>query len=144
MILVIYFISYGIIITLFYNLIIKKKGIKELLDADPDPEIIAEELKKVMNLIFKQLKKQIKSEEYYAGNGILSAMLKIIKMYTLRILQSNNDDDENEQDIDYFSQHIYKAPELTQSVNINWQPLQTERQASQQNSIQVKIHYLSL
>jgi len=122
----------------------KKKGIKELLDADPDPEIIAEELKKVMNLIFKQLKKQIKSEEYYAGNGILSAMLKIIKMYTLRILQSNNDDDENEQDIDYFSQHIYKAPELTQSVNINWQPLQTERQASQQNSIQVKIHYLSL
>lgn len=97
-----------------------------------------------MNLIFKQLKKQIKSEEYYAGNGILSAMLKIIKMYTLRILQSNNDDDENEQDIDYFSQHIYKVPELIQSVNINWQPLQTERQASQQNSIQVKIHFLNI
>ena len=89
-----------------------------------------------MNLIFKQLKKQIKSEEYYAGNGILSAMLKIIKMYTLRILQSNNsnEDDENEQEIDFFSQHIYKVPELSQSVNINWQPLQT---SSQPHQIQV-------
>lgn len=102
--------------------------IKELLDADPDPEIIAEELKKVMNLIFRQLKRQIKSEEYYAGNGILSAMLKIIKMYTLRILQPNDDENADEE-VDYFSQHIYRAPEplIVQQQS----PLKFEHEISQ-------------
>jgi chromosome segregation ATPase len=37
--------------------------IKELLDADPDPEIIGEEVKQVMNLIYRQLKQQIKPEQ---------------------------------------------------------------------------------
>ncbi len=88
--------------------------IKELLDAEPDPETIAEELKKVMNLIFRQLKRQIKPDEYYAGDGILSAMLKIIKVFTLRILQSNDgQENSTEEEFDFFSQHIYKVPELS-------------------------------
>lgn len=85
--------------------------IKELLNAEPDSEVIAEEVKKLMNLIYKKLKAQIKPEEYYAGNGILTAMLKIIKMATLQVLQSNDDAAVQSDDADYFSQHIYKASE---------------------------------
>ena len=84
--------------------------IRELLDAEPDAEVIGEQVKTVMNSVFKTLKTQLKPEQYYVGNGILTAMLKIIKMCTMQVLHSN-DMEQQDQDVDYFSQHIYKTPE---------------------------------
>lgn len=83
--------------------------IKELLDAEPDAEVIGEEIKKLMNLMYKRLKVQIKADQFYSGNGILTAMLKMIKMITLQVI-SKNESEETEEDVDYFSQHIYQAP----------------------------------
>lgn len=37
-------------------------------------------------------------------------MLKIIKMITLQALNSNEEAGGDEEDVDYFSQHIYQAP----------------------------------
>ena len=85
--------------------------IKELAEAEPDPEVIGEEVKKVMNAMYKKIKSQIKQEQYYSGNGILTAMLKIIKMVTLQLFQSQDEQDE-EADVDYFSQHIYVKSNL--------------------------------
>jgi hypothetical protein len=89
--------------------------IRELLDAEPDPEVIGEEVKKVMNSIYRQLKQQIKQENYYSGNGVLTGMLKIIKMYTLKVLQQQSNDDETEEKYDFFSQHIYLPESIGKS-----------------------------
>ena len=85
--------------------------IKELLDADPDPEIIEEEVKKVMNVLYRKLKTQIKSGEYYAGNGILTGLLKIIKIATMLVLHSEESLDESQAEEDFFSQHVYRLSE---------------------------------
>ncbi len=84
--------------------------VNELLEAAPDPEIIGEELKKVMNSIYRQLKVQIAPELYYSGNGILSGMLRIIKIYTIKVLQQTASEDEEEEDqakYDVFSAFVY-------------------------------------
>ena len=84
-----------------------EKRIKELIEADPDPEVICDEVKKVMNLIYRQIKIQIRPEEYYFGNGILIGMLKIIKFFTIRIVQQiASDDEEDQEKFNVFSQHI--------------------------------------
>lgn len=96
--------------------------VRELLDAEPDPEVIGEEVKKLMNAMYKKLKVQIKPEQYYSGNGILTAMLRIIKMVTLQLLNSQENQEQDEE-VDYFSQHIYKAPEvIIPTVNIPASP----------------------
>ena len=82
--------------------------IKELLEAEPESEVVAEEVKKLMNKMYKIIKLQVKPDQNYSGNGILIAMLKIIKMVTLQLLDSKTDhqfDDET----DFFSQFIYVA-----------------------------------
>lgn len=87
--------------------------IKELLESEPDPEVIGEEVKRVMNSIYRQIKIQIRPEHYYSGNGILMGMLKIIKIYTIRVLQQmSEDDDEDAEKYDLFSQHIYMPDSL--------------------------------
>ena len=107
--------------------------IKELLEQDPDPELIGEEVKKVMNSIYRQLKLQIRPEHYYAGNGVLTAMLKIIKMYTIRAMQQTGDDEDELEKMDFFSQHIY-VPE--QQVFVQEKPQQL---ATVENQQEIKI-----
>ena len=85
--------------------------IKELIEAEPDTEVIGEEVKKLMNAMYRKLKSQIKPEQYYVGNGILTAMLKIIKMVTLQVLH-----DTEEEEVDYFSEHIYKSIEAATKI----------------------------
>lgn len=97
--------------------------IKELLDAEPDAEVIGEEIKKLMNLMYKKLKAQIKPELFYSGNGILTAMLKIIKMITLQVLNPEQSTDE---EVDYFSQHIYVAPPPPVIVSVQQEPVKSE------------------
>jgi FK506-binding protein 15 len=90
-------------------LIMKEKyeaKIKELVDAEPDSEVIGEEVKKIMNAMYKKIKVQIKQDQFYSGNGILTAMLKIIKLVTLQMF-NQEEKAEEDGDIDYFSQHIY-------------------------------------
>jgi hypothetical protein len=87
--------------------------IKELLEAEPDVEIIAEQMKKLMNVVYRKLKAQIKPDEYYQGFGILTAMLKIIKTVTLKLVDAKASDNVSEKilevdDVDYFSEYIYK------------------------------------
>lgn len=97
--------------------------IKELIEADPDPEVICDEVKKVMNSIYRQIKLQIKPEEYYSGNGILIGMLKIIKVFTIRILQQITSDDEEDQDkFNFFSQHILEQENMNTAKNFEQQP----------------------
>lgn len=64
------------------------------------------EVKKIMNAMYKKIKSQIKPEQYYSGNGMLTAMLKIIKAITLQMFQGQED---QEEEVDYFSQHIYQG-----------------------------------
>ncbi len=56
--------------------------------------------------MFKKIRSQIKQDQYYSGNGILTALLKIIKAITLKMFQGEEAQDDQE-DVDYFSQHIY-------------------------------------
>ncbi|CAF0730058.1 unnamed protein product [Brachionus calyciflorus] len=103
--------------------------IKELLDAEPDTEIVAEEVKKLMNAMYKKIKSQIRPDQFYSGNGILIAMLKIIKMVTLQVLNSKNEELE-EENIDYFSQHIYEPQVVTkpdtEAQTIKLEPVRQE------------------
>ena len=85
--------------------------IKELLNADPDPGIIEEEVKKVMNVLYRKLKTQIKGDEYYSGNGILTGLLKIIKIATMLVLHSDESLDESQINEDFFSPHVYSLSE---------------------------------
>ncbi len=61
-------------------------------------------------------------------------------MFTLRILQSNNELENNieEQEYDFFSQHIYKTPEL--SV----QSMQGELKFETQISHPIQVHLFIL
>lgn len=106
--------------------------IREMLDQGPDPEVIGDEVKKVMNSIYRQIKLQIKPEVYYSGNGIIMGMLKIIKIYTIRVLQqptgSDSDEEDNEK-FDVFSMHIYVPEQVSQE--------QFKVQFQQQSSIEV-------
>ena len=84
-----------------------------------------------MNSIYRQLKVQIAPEQYYSGNGILSGMLKIIKIYTIRVLQqvtSDDEDGEEQSKYDVFSAFVY-VPE--NGGEDGWRDLQ------QQASIEV-------
>lgn len=106
--------------------------IREMLNQGPDPEVIGDEVKKVMNSIYRQIKLQIKPEVYYSGNGIIMGMLKIIKIYTIRVLQqatgSDSDEEDNEK-FDVFSMHIYVPEQVSQE--------QFKVQFQQQSSIEV-------
>jgi hypothetical protein len=84
--------------------------IRELLDTEPDAELIADEVKKIMNAMYKKLKAQVKPDEHYNGAGILTAMIKLIKLFTLKLLETEQGETKEEEEIDYFSEYIYKPP----------------------------------
>jgi FK506-binding protein 15 len=90
-----------------------EQRIRELLEAEPEAEVIAEEVKKLMNVIYKKLKAQIKTDENYSGNGILNGMLRIIKLVTLQLLNAQNDNDNNNNDeidnVNFFDAYITKT-----------------------------------
>lgn len=44
---------------------------------------------------------QIAPELYYSGNGILSSMLRFIKIYTIKVLQQTTEDEEEEDQAKY-------------------------------------------
>ena len=77
-----------------------------------------------MNVLYRKLKAQIKSDEYYAGNGILAGLLKIIKLATLLVLhpEESQVESENQADEDFFSQHVYRMTEMAKMQEQHRQP----------------------
>jgi hypothetical protein len=66
---------------------------------DEQPQLINEQVKRAINIIFQRLKTRIQPKKQYTGEEFLSRSLEIIKKATLKIL-SNDDDDDDEQSED--------------------------------------------
>ena len=79
--------------------------IKELMDAEPDSEVLNEYVKKCMNSIYQKLKLQVNLKNNYSGEGVLTGMLKLIKFFTIQIMQSK-ESESDEEAADYFSEYI--------------------------------------
>ncbi len=69
--------------------------IKELIDADPDPEVICTEIKTSMNYLYRKLKQQIDTDYYYNGQDLLGSFLKLIKLTTVRIIKAKENNNED-------------------------------------------------
>ncbi len=131
-----------------------EQRVNELIEAKPEPEVIGEEVKKVMNSLYRQLKAQIAPEQYYSGNGILSGLLKILKIYTIRVLQQVNSEDEDEEDqakYDVFSAFVYlpendrdeKLKEFQQNTSNEVLPKTHKELVSWHNNNYNKVQFLN-
>ena len=134
--------------------------IKELMDAEPDSEVLNEYVKKCMNTIFQKLKAQISLKNNYSGEGVLHAMLKLIKFVTIKIMKPKSDDDEEEEDDNeenYFSEHVVDFDEKLEDQRVGYedkisklkeefstrQQLASLQHESQIKSMEVKIEGLN-
>ncbi|CAF3617892.1 unnamed protein product [Rotaria sordida] len=67
---------------------------------DEQPQLINEQVKRTINIIFQSLKARIRPTKQYTGEQFLSRSLEIIKKATLKVLSNNDDDEQNEQSTD--------------------------------------------
>jgi hypothetical protein len=65
---------------------------------DEQPELINEEVKRAINIIFQRLKTRIQPTKQYTGEEFLSRSLEIIKKATLKVLSNNEDDNQPSSD----------------------------------------------
>jgi hypothetical protein len=113
-----------------------------------------------MNTIFQKLKAQISLKNNYSGEGVLHAMLKLIKFVTIKIMKPKSDDDEEEEDDneeDYFSEHVVDFDEKLEDQRVGYedkisklkeefstrQQLASLQHESQIKSMEVKIEGLN-
>jgi TolA-binding protein len=130
------------------------------MDAEPDSEVLNEYVKKCMNTIFQKLKAQISLKNNYSGEGVLHAMLKLIKFVTIKIMKPKSDDDEEEEDDNeenYFSEHVVDFDEKLEDQGVGYedeisklkeefstrQQLASLQHESQIKSMEVKIEGLN-
>jgi len=66
---------------------------------DEQPQLINEEVKRAINMIFQRLKARIQPTKQYTGEEFLSRSLEIIKKATLKILSNNDEDEPSSDDI---------------------------------------------
>ena len=62
---------------------------------DEQPQLINDQVKRAINIIFQRLKTRIQPTKQYTGEQFLSRSLEIIKKATLKVL-SNNDDEQQQ------------------------------------------------
>jgi len=84
---------------------------------DEQPQLINEQVKRAINIIFQRLKTRIQPKKQYTGEEFLSRSLEIIKKATLKIL-SNDDDDNDEQ-----SEDNIQSEDENQETEKNDEPL---------------------
>jgi hypothetical protein len=87
---------------------------------DEQPQLVNEQIKRAINIIFQRLKTRIRPTKQYTGEQFLSRALEIIKKATLKVL-SNNDDEQDGQSTD----DIQSADEneQIQTIEKNDQPV---------------------
>ena len=99
--------------------------IKELMDAEPDQDVLNAYVKKCMNSIYQKLKSQVSLKYSYSGEGVLAAMLKLIKFVTIQIMkpprEDGGEDNEDEEIADYFSEYIVDADEKLDDQRIEYE-----------------------
>jgi hypothetical protein len=61
---------------------------------DEQPQLINEQVKRAINIIFQRLKTRIKPTKQYTGEQFLSRSLEIIKKATLKVLSNDDENDE--------------------------------------------------
>jgi hypothetical protein len=66
---------------------------------DEQPQLINDQVKRAINIIFQRLKNRIQPTKQYTGEQFLSRSLEVIKKATLKVL-SNNDDEQQQQSSD--------------------------------------------
>ena len=66
---------------------------------DEQSQLINEQVKRTINVVFQRLKTRIRLTKQYTGEQFLSRSLEIIKKATLKVL-SNNEDDQSTDDVE--------------------------------------------
>ncbi|CAF1612854.1 unnamed protein product [Rotaria magnacalcarata] len=79
------------------RLVLMKEKLVEI--NDEQPQLINDQVKRTINIIFQRLKARIRLTKQYTGEQFLSRSLDVIKKATLKVL-SDNDDAQNEQSTD--------------------------------------------
>ncbi|CAF4322449.1 unnamed protein product [Rotaria socialis] len=79
------------------RLVLMKEKLVEM--NDEQPQLINDQVKRTINIIFQRLKARIRLTKQYTGEQFLSRSLDVIKKATLKVL-SDNDDAQNEQSTD--------------------------------------------
>jgi len=85
---------------------------------DEQPQLINEQVKRAINIIFQRLKTRIQPKKQYTGEEFLSRSLEIIKKATLKILSNDDDDDDDEQ-----SEDNIQSEDENQKIEKNDEPL---------------------
>jgi hypothetical protein len=106
---------------------------------DEQPQLINEEVKRAINMIFQRLKARIQPTKQYTGEQFLSRSLEIIKKATLKILSNNDEDEPSSDDIqsDNENEPIDKHDQPLNGNSIDQQTLNEEVssiQTEQKNS----------
>jgi hypothetical protein len=65
---------------------------------EEQPQLINDQVKRAVNIIFQRLKTRIRPNKQYTGEEFLSRALEVIKKVTLKVL-SNNDDEQSSEDV---------------------------------------------
>jgi hypothetical protein len=96
-------------------------------------ELINDQVKQTVNIIFQRLKTQIQPTKQYTGEQVLSRSLEIIKKATLKVL-SNNDEDEPSDDDVQSEEENEKDDQPTNGNSVDQQTLREEV-----SSVQTKL-----
>ncbi|UJR38405.1 hypothetical protein I4U23_031074 [Adineta vaga] len=91
---------------------------------DEQPQLINNQVKRAISIIFQRLKTRIRPAKQYTGDEFISRALEIIKKATLKVL-SNDEDEEEEEDDDEQSSSSEEESEhiqITDQVEQNDQP----------------------
>lgn len=102
-----------------------ERGLKEgkASAAAPDKSVVTEEVKKVMNTVFFQLKNKFNAAEEYSGKDVILAILNTIKDVTLKMVQAEDgeqdSDSEEESDEEEDTDDDEESVEVDGPVKVN-------------------------
>ncbi|CAF2503528.1 unnamed protein product [Rotaria sp. Silwood2] len=90
---------------------------------DEQPQLINEQVKHTINIIFQRLKARIRPTKQYTGEQFLTRSLEIIKKATLKVLSSNDDEQNEHSTDDVESDDENEQIQTTVDIQKNDQPL---------------------
>ncbi|CAF3639544.1 unnamed protein product [Adineta steineri] len=103
------------------RLVLMKEKIIEM--NDEQPQLINEQVKRAINIIFQRLKTRIRPTKQYSGEEFLSRSLEIIKKATLKVISNDDNDNDNEPSSDDIESDVENDQvQTTDDIEKNDQP----------------------
>jgi hypothetical protein len=106
---------------------------------DEQPQLINEQVKRAINIIFQRLKTHIQPTKQYTGEQFLSRSLEIIKKATLKVLSNNEEEEEEEEQSSDENEQVQTTNDQPLNGNSVDQKTLTEEVSSISNDLNEEV-----